>query len=68
MQSLHERRAFIPKFFGKFFTGLNASEGDEVIVFGGSYPITEVAKDLDTIPYEVLTNVSRRVKRVYYQE
>ena len=49
-------------------TDANASEGDEVIVFGSNYSITEVAKDLDTIPYEVLTNVSRRVKRVYYQE
>jgi Alr-MurF fusion protein len=49
-------------------TDIPCSEGDEVIVFGEGYPITEVAKDLDTIPYEVLTNVSRRVKRVYYQE
>lgn len=49
-------------------TDIPCSEGDEVIVFGEGYPITEVAKDLETIPYEVLTNVSRRVKRVYYQE
>jgi alanine racemase len=49
-------------------TDIPCSEGDEVIVFGDGYSITEVAKDLDTIPYEVLTNVSRRVKRVYYQE
>lgn len=49
-------------------TDINASENDEVIVFGETYPITEVAKDVGTIPYEVLTNVSRRVKRVYYQE
>lgn len=49
-------------------TDINASENDEVIVFGEAYPITEVAKDVGTIPYEILTNVSRRVKRVYYQE
>jgi alanine racemase len=49
-------------------TDINANENDEVIVFGEAYPIAEVAKDVGTIPYEVLTNVSRRVKRVYYQE
>ena len=42
--------------------------GDEVIVFGPEHPITDLAKDMGTIAYEVLTNVSRRVKRVYYQE
>jgi alanine racemase len=46
----------------------NVNENDEVIVFGEAYPITQVAKDVDTIPYEILTNVSRRVKRIYYQE
>ena len=45
-----------------------ASENDEVLVFGEAYSISQVAKDIGTIPYEVLTNVSRRVKRVYYQE
>ena len=49
-------------------TEINASEGDEVIVFGTVQSIAQLAKDLETIPYEVLTNVSRRVKRVYYQE
>jgi alanine racemase len=49
-------------------TDINANENDEVIVFGEAYPIAEVAKDIGTIPYEVLTSVSRRVKRVYYQE
>jgi Alr-MurF fusion protein len=49
-------------------TDLNVSEGDEVIVFGDNYSIAQIAKDMGTIPYEVLTNVSRRVKRVYYQE
>lgn len=49
-------------------TDINVNENDEVIVFGEAYPIAEVAKDIGTIPYEVLTNVSRRVKRVYFQE
>jgi alanine racemase len=49
-------------------TNLNVNEGDEVIVFGDNYSINQIAKDIGTIPYEVLTNVSRRVKRVYYQE
>jgi alanine racemase len=49
-------------------TNIAASEGDEVIVFGDEYPIVRIARDLGTIPYEVLTNVSRRVKRVYFQE
>ncbi len=49
-------------------TGLNVNEGDEVIVFGPRLPVTELADALETIPYEVLTSVSRRVKRIYYQE
>jgi alanine racemase len=49
-------------------TGMEVKEGDEVVIFGANYPITRIAKDMDTIPYEVLTGISRRVKRVYYQE
>ncbi|HNW97089.1 MAG TPA: bifunctional UDP-N-acetylmuramoyl-tripeptide:D-alanyl-D-alanine ligase/alanine racemase [Bacteroidales bacterium] len=49
-------------------TDIHAAEGDDVIVFGAEYPISEFAADMETIPYEVLTSVSRRVKRVYYQE
>ncbi|MBL4656359.1 MAG: bifunctional UDP-N-acetylmuramoyl-tripeptide:D-alanyl-D-alanine ligase/alanine racemase, partial [Flavobacteriales bacterium] len=49
-------------------TNIEAKEGDEIIVFGEDYPVTAFAKDLDTIPYEVLTSISRRVKRVYYHE
>jgi len=49
-------------------TGIPAKEGDEVIVFGEGNPITSLAKSMESIPYEVLTNVSRRVKRVYFQE
>lgn len=49
-------------------TDVPAKEGDEVIVFGTDHPVTEMAKILGTIPYEILTGVSQRVKRVYYQE
>ena len=49
-------------------TGIVASEGDEVIVFGPGLPIREVAKWIDTIPYELLTSTSERVKRVFYAE
>ncbi|MGQ1888968.1 bifunctional UDP-N-acetylmuramoyl-tripeptide:D-alanyl-D-alanine ligase/alanine racemase [Thermophagus sp. OGC60D27] len=49
-------------------TDLDAVEGDEVIVFGDNYPVTEMARLLGTIPYEVLTGISRRVVRVYYRE
>ena len=49
-------------------TGLTVHEGDDVIIFGPEYPITDFAKTLGTIPYEVLTSVSRRVKRIYYHE
>ena len=43
-------------------------EGDEVIIFGDDYPIAQLARDLGTIPYEILTGISRRVKRVYFFE
>jgi alanine racemase len=43
-------------------------EGDEVIIFGTDQPIQHLAKALNTIPYEIFTNISPRVKRVYFQE
>ena len=49
-------------------TGINAQEGDAVEIFGPHLPITQVANLLGTIPYEILTSVSRRVKRIYYKE
>lgn len=48
-------------------SALDVKEGDEVIVFGKEMPVSEMAAELGTIPYEVLTSVSHRVKRVYYQ-
>ncbi|MFM8911641.1 MAG: bifunctional UDP-N-acetylmuramoyl-tripeptide:D-alanyl-D-alanine ligase/alanine racemase [Flammeovirgaceae bacterium] len=49
-------------------SGLGAREGDEVVIFGEGLPIHEVAQRLGTIPYEILTNTSERVKRVFFAE
>jgi len=49
-------------------TGLNVEEGDEVVIFNDDLPITKLAEDLETIPYEILTSVSHRVKRIYFRE
>ncbi len=49
-------------------TGLNAKEGDEVQIFGKDQPVEGIAKALGTIPYEIFTSISRRVKRIYYYE
>jgi len=46
-------------------TGIKASEGDEVVVFSPGHPVTEMARILGTIPYEVLTSIPSRVKRIY---
>ncbi len=49
-------------------THIDVQEGDEVIVFGEENPIQEVAASINTIPYEILTNTSERVKRVFFAE
>jgi alanine racemase len=49
-------------------TGLNVRAGDEVEFFGPHISITEVARKAATIPYEILTGISQRVKRVYLHE
>ncbi|HNW90374.1 MAG TPA: bifunctional UDP-N-acetylmuramoyl-tripeptide:D-alanyl-D-alanine ligase/alanine racemase [Bacteroidales bacterium] len=49
-------------------TGIEAKEGDIVYVYNDAATIKELAAKLDTIPYEILTSVSSRVKRVYYYE
>ncbi|MDE5704115.1 MAG: alanine racemase, partial [Bacteroidales bacterium] len=48
-------------------TDVDAAEGDDVILFGKDWPVTRMADALGTIPYEVLTGISPRVKRIYYQ-
>ena len=47
---------------------INCKEGDTVIVFGESPTVTFMAKQLQTIPYEILTSISQRVKRVFYRD
>lgn len=49
-------------------TGLDVKPGEKVEIFGENIPITEVAEKAGTIPYEILTGISQRVKRVYLQE
>ncbi|MDR1645904.1 MAG: bifunctional UDP-N-acetylmuramoyl-tripeptide:D-alanyl-D-alanine ligase/alanine racemase [Tannerellaceae bacterium] len=49
-------------------TDADATEGDTVILFGDYLPITCLADKLHTIPYEILTSISPRVKRIYYRE
>lgn len=49
-------------------TDANATVGDSVIIFGEDNPATMLAEALDTIPYEILTSVSPRVRRLYYSE
>lgn len=49
-------------------TDIPCQEGDTVEIFGDNLPVTVLSDILETIPYEILTSVSNRVKRVYYQD
>lgn len=49
-------------------TGIDCHEGDEVTLFGDATLLQQMASDAGTIAYEILTSVSPRVKRVYFQE
>jgi alanine racemase len=49
-------------------TDIDCKEGDSVEIFGDHLPVTVLSDALDTIPYEVLTGISNRVKRVYFQD
>ena len=49
-------------------TGIDCQEGDMVEIFGEHLPVTVLSDTIDTIPYEVLTGVSNRVKRVFFQD
>lgn len=49
-------------------TGIEVSAGDEVIVFNEELSIADLAAQIGTIPYEILTNISQRVKRIYFYE
>lgn len=49
-------------------TDIPCKEGDSVEIFGDNLPVTAISDELQTIPYEILTSVSERVKRVYYKD
>lgn len=49
-------------------TRVTCEEGDTVVLFGEEMSVKSIAKQLDTIPYEVLTQISHRVKRVFYRD
>ena len=49
-------------------TDIPGQEGDQVEIFGEHLPVTVLSDIIDTIPYEVITAVSNRVKRVYFQD
>lgn len=49
-------------------TDIEAKEGDSVIIFGEEISVLEIAEKLNTIPYEIFTSISPRVKRVYFRE
>ena len=49
-------------------TEIACNEGDAVVIFGESPTVIEIAEKLGTIPYELLTAISQRVKRMFYRE
>ena len=49
-------------------TGIDCKEDDTAILFNEDYPVERIAEACNTIPYEILTSISQRVKRIYYQE
>ena len=49
-------------------TDIDCKEGNEVIIFGKDPSVMHMAKVLGTIPYEIMTSISQRVKRIFYRE
>jgi len=49
-------------------TEISCKEGDSAIIFGESPNVSFIAEKLQTIPYEILTSISQRVKRIFYRE
>jgi alanine racemase len=49
-------------------TDIDCTEGDSVVIFGENPTVKEIAEKTHTIPYEILTSISQRVKRVFYRE
>lgn len=48
--------------------GIDTEEGDDVVVFDKKHPVNTLAEAAETIPYEILSRISRRVKRIYFHE
>lgn len=48
-------------------TGIDCKEGDAILIFGENPTVSFIAQKLNTIPYEILTSISQRVKRVFYR-
>lgn len=49
-------------------TNTDIQEGDTVVIFGQENPVEKLSNALQTIPYEIFTGISKRIKRIYYQE
>lgn len=49
-------------------TEIDARVGDEVIIYGENPSVIDLAENIGTIPYELLTSISDRVKRIYYMD
>ena len=49
-------------------SAIDCKEGDDVVIFGESPTVVEMARELRTIPYEILTSISQRVKRVFFRQ
>ena len=49
-------------------SGLDCVEGDDVVIFGSADSINQLSSAANTIPYELFTSISQRVKRVYFHE
>lgn len=49
-------------------SGISCKEGDPVVIFGADPSVIDMAHELQTIPYEILTSISQRVKRIFYRE
>ena len=49
-------------------TDIKCYEGDAVIIFGENLSVSLIAKKINTIPYEILTSISQRVKRIFYRD
>ncbi|MBR4325510.1 MAG: bifunctional UDP-N-acetylmuramoyl-tripeptide:D-alanyl-D-alanine ligase/alanine racemase, partial [Bacteroidales bacterium] len=48
-------------------TGIDCRVGDEVVIFGSNTKLIEMSQAIGTIPYEILTGIAQRVKRVYVE-